>query len=68
MERPTYPRALLHALATALATDVRILGIMTVALTLGMVGLELLLRPAAERAKQAALLLVLSPRFFAEAF
>ncbi|SMB88076.1 hypothetical protein SAMN00120144_1151 [Hymenobacter roseosalivarius DSM 11622] len=49
LRRPTYPRIMLHALATALAIDVRILGIMSVAFTLGMVSLEVVLRPQAER-------------------
>ncbi|MGY2133674.1 hypothetical protein ACW9KT_15705, partial [Hymenobacter sp. HD11105] len=48
LRRPTSGRALLHALATALAIDVRIPGVMLVAFTLGMVGLEVLLRPKNE--------------------
>ncbi|WP_133273992.1 immunoglobulin domain-containing family protein [Hymenobacter radiodurans] len=55
LRRPSYLRALLHALATALAIDVRILGVMSVAFTLGMVGLELLLTPQAERSSEQPL-------------
>ena len=40
LERPTLARAALHGLATALATDVRILGCLLLALSLGMVVVE----------------------------
>jgi hypothetical protein len=40
LQRPTLARAVLHGLATALATDVRILGCMVFALSLGMLALE----------------------------
>ena len=46
LRRPTLGRALLHALATALATDVRIMGILLPALTGAFGVLELLYRPA----------------------
>jgi hypothetical protein len=42
LERPSLARAALHGVATAAAIDVRILGIMLVAFTVGMVALELL--------------------------
>lgn len=42
LQRPTVARAAVHGLATAAAVDVRILGIMLVALTLGMLLLEAL--------------------------
>ena len=41
LERPTLARAALHGLATALATDVRILGCLLLALSLGMVVVEI---------------------------
>lgn len=46
LERPTMGRALVHGLATAAAIDVRIMGLMLVVFTLGMIGLEALSRPA----------------------
>ncbi|MBC6606934.1 hypothetical protein H8B13_08900 [Hymenobacter sp. BT188] len=55
LRSPSYQRALLHALVTALAIDVRILGVLSVAFTLGMVGLELLFRPRAEQASKLQL-------------
>ncbi|RZK60560.1 MAG: hypothetical protein EOO59_06815, partial [Hymenobacter sp.] len=41
LARPTWPRALGHALATAAATDVRVLGLLLVPLTLGLLALRL---------------------------
>lgn len=49
LQRPTAGRALLHALATAAATDVRLLGCLLIPMTLGMVALELLCGPAGQR-------------------
>lgn len=46
LQRPTYARAALHSLATAMATDVRILGCMLFALSLGMFVLEIGFGPA----------------------
>ncbi|MBF9223747.1 glycosyltransferase family 39 protein [Hymenobacter ruricola] len=45
LERPTWRRAVVHGLATAAAVDVRILGILLVAMTLGMLALEALFGP-----------------------
>lgn len=41
IQRPSLPRTLLHAVLTALTVDIRILGMLLVAFTVGMVGLEL---------------------------
>lgn len=49
LRRPTLGRALLHGLATAAATDVRLLGCLLVPMTLGMVALELLVGPREQR-------------------
>ncbi|MGI4863187.1 MAG: glycosyltransferase family 39 protein [Janthinobacterium lividum] len=40
LERPTWPRALGHALATAAATDIRVLGLLLVPFTLGLLTLR----------------------------
>ncbi|QIL77068.1 hypothetical protein [Hymenobacter sp. HDW8] len=56
LSSPSYLRALLHALITALAIDIRIVGIISVAFTLGMVGTELLLRPTTEQGRKLKLL------------
>jgi len=48
LERPTVTRAALLGVATGLAIDVRILGLLLVAFTLGMLALELFFRPRAE--------------------
>lgn len=45
LERPTLRRAAVHGLATAAAVDVRILGILLIAFTVGMVALEALFGP-----------------------
>ncbi|GAB3824788.1 glycosyltransferase family 39 protein [Hymenobacter jeollabukensis] len=49
LQRPTPGRAALHGLATAAATDVRIMGILLLAFTLGMVALELLAAPRPDK-------------------
>lgn len=49
LQRPTPGHAAVHGLVTAAATDVRLLGCLLVAFTLGMVLLELLYGPAALR-------------------
>ncbi|OWP64341.1 hypothetical protein CDA63_04715 [Hymenobacter amundsenii] len=48
LKRPTLGRALVHGLATAVATDLRLMGVLLVPFTLAMLGLEILLptRPA----------------------
>ena len=46
LQRPSLARAAVHGVATAAAIDVRILGILLIALTVGMVGLEVLFGPA----------------------
>jgi hypothetical protein len=48
LERPTLGRALVHALVTALAVDVRVQGLLLVPVTLIMLGLEAAKRPNAE--------------------
>ncbi|UYZ62158.1 hypothetical protein [Hymenobacter weizhouensis] len=53
---PSAGRAAGHGLATALATDARILGVLLVAFTVVMVGLDLLDRPAVERGRRLRLL------------
>ena len=45
LQKPTLARAAAHGLVTAAAVDVRILGVLLVALTLGMVVLEILFGP-----------------------
>lgn len=62
LRRPTLGRAALHALATAVAIDVRSMGVLLPLLTLGFVGLEMLYRPSRRYgfARAAALYLVLS--------
>lgn len=57
LQRPTFKRAVAHGLATALAIDMRILGILLIAFTLGMVALELLLgnKPRPDQRKLALL-------------
>ncbi|MFC6222116.1 glycosyltransferase family 39 protein [Hymenobacter artigasi] len=42
LQRPSLARAAVHGVATAAAIDVRILGVLLIALTVGMVGLEVL--------------------------
>ncbi|QNP52804.1 hypothetical protein [Hymenobacter qilianensis] len=49
IRQPSLLRALLHALVTALTVDIRILGMLLAAFTVGMVGLELLSRPNEQR-------------------
>ncbi|WP_143434778.1 hypothetical protein [Hymenobacter roseosalivarius] len=56
LRQPSYRRALLHALVTALAVDIRSLGVLLVAFTVGMVSLELLL-PTERRTTNRQLLL-----------
>lgn len=56
IQQPSFLRALLHALFTALTVDIRILGMLLVAFTVGMVGLELLLRPTEQRAANRQLI------------
>ena len=53
LQRPTLGRAAVHGLATAAAIDVRILGILLVAMTLGMVVLEVLFGPAETKRRRA---------------
>ena len=55
LRRPTPGRALVHALATAAAIDVRAMGVLLPALTLGFVALELAYRPVRRRAFAGAL-------------
>ncbi len=55
LARPTWPRALLHGLATAAATDVRVLGLLLVPLTLSALALEAVFAPAADRAPRRRL-------------
>ena len=57
LRRPTWPRAALHALACAAAIDVRTMGVLLVALTVGFAGLEAWLRPALRRRLAGGLLL-----------
>ena len=57
--RPTAGRALLHALATAAAIDVRTMGILLPLLTLGFGALEMWARPVRRRGLAAALALYL---------
>jgi hypothetical protein len=45
LERPTTGRAVVHGLATAAAIDVRVMGVLVVACTLGMLVLEAFARP-----------------------
>lgn len=49
LRRPTWPRAVLHALATGAAIDVRTMGVLLVPLTLGFAALELWYRPVERR-------------------
>src|SRR5688572_10351670 len=49
IRQPSLLRALLHALVTALTVDIRILGMLLAAFTVGMVGLELLSRADQQR-------------------
>jgi hypothetical protein len=51
LERPSLRRAAVHGLVTAAAVDIRILGIMLIAFTLGMVALELLFGPPTRQAR-----------------
>ncbi|MBH8558788.1 ArnT family glycosyltransferase [Hymenobacter negativus] len=46
LQRPSLARAAVHGVATAAAIDVRILGVLLVAFTVGMVGLEILFSSA----------------------
>jgi len=55
LRRPTAGRALLHALATAAAIDVRAMGVLLPALTLGFVALEMVCRPVRRRGFGGAL-------------
>ncbi|MBC6991681.1 ArnT family glycosyltransferase [Hymenobacter sp. BT491] len=50
MQRPSLWRALLHGVATAMALDMRVLGILVVGLTLGMLTLEVLFASSPKRA------------------
>ncbi|WP_082318245.1 ArnT family glycosyltransferase [Hymenobacter sp. DG25A] len=50
LEKPTVGRAIVHGLATAAAIDVRIMGLMLVAFTLGMLSLEAFARPTPNKA------------------
>jgi len=59
LERPTLGRAVLHGLATAAATDVRILGCMLFALSIGMFALEALLAPGTKKSRWLLLQVVL---------
>ena len=54
VRRPSWGRAAVHGLATAAAVDVRVLGVLLVALSLGMVALEMMFGPP-ERARRVAL-------------
>ena len=55
LRRPTIGRAALHALATAVAIDVRSMGVLLPLLTLAFVGLEMLYRPVRRREFTGAL-------------
>lgn len=55
LRRPTAGRALVHALATALATDVRTMGLLLPALTVGFGALEMWARPGRRAAFVRAL-------------
>lgn len=55
LRRPTVGRALLHALATAVAIDVRTMGVLLPVLTLGFGALEMGYRPARRRELAGAL-------------
>ncbi|GGF02210.1 hypothetical protein GCM10011383_11390 [Hymenobacter cavernae] len=59
LRRPTWQRALLHAAATAAAVDVRSMGIILPALTLGFLFLEASFRPLRRRGFALAALLYL---------
>ena len=48
LERPTLGRAIVHGLATAVAVDVRVQGLLVLVFTLIMLGLEAAYRPATE--------------------
>lgn len=58
LRRPTWPRAVLHAVAVGAAIDVRTMGVLLVALTVGFAGLEAWARPALWRRLTAGLLLM----------
>jgi len=58
LRRPTWPRAALHAVAVGAAIDVRTMGVLLVALTIGFAGLEAWARPALRRRLAAGLLLM----------
>ncbi|WP_303309602.1 glycosyltransferase family 39 protein [Hymenobacter sp. BT730] len=53
LENPTISRALVHGLATAAAIDVRIMGLMVVVFTLGMLGLAAFARPISQKGRLA---------------
>ena len=59
LRRPTAGRALWHAVATAVALDVRSMGVLLPLLTLGFGALEMVFRPAGRRALAGALALYL---------
>lgn len=59
LRRPTAGRALLHALATAAAVDVRTMGVLLPVLTLGFGALEMWARPVRRRGLTAMLALYL---------
>lgn len=59
LRRPTAGRALVHALATAAAIDVRTMGVLLPVLTLGFGALEIWARPARRRGLAAVLALYL---------
>ena len=59
LRRPTAGRALVHALATAAAIDVRTMGVLLPLLTLGFGALEMNFRPVRRRALAGALALYL---------
>ncbi|AHJ99709.1 hypothetical protein [Hymenobacter swuensis] len=58
LRRPTWPRAALHAVAVGAAIDVRTMGVLLIALTVGFAGLEAWARPAVWRRLAAGLLLM----------
>ncbi|RSK37514.1 hypothetical protein [Hymenobacter metallilatus] len=58
LRQPTWPRAALHAVAVGAAIDVRTMGVLLVALTLGFAGLEAWARPALWRRLAGGLLLM----------
>ncbi|RSK46565.1 hypothetical protein [Hymenobacter perfusus] len=59
LRRPTWPLAALHAVAVGAAIDVRTMGVLLVALTIGFAGLEAWARPALWRRLAGGLLLMI---------